>query len=39
MRDAPFGIAPDLGAGRAVVRERIVGIGELVEDRALAFAS
>ena len=39
MRDAPVGVAPDLGTGAAVVRERIVGIGELVEDDALAFVA
>ncbi len=38
VRDAPFGVAPDLGAGGFVVRERIVGVRELVEDHALAFA-
>ena len=38
MRDAPFGVPPDFRPGAAVVRERIVRIGELVEDDALAFA-
>src|SRR6267378_2656406 len=31
MRDPAFGVAPDLRAGGLVVRERVVGIGELVE--------
>jgi len=31
MGDRPLGIAPDLGAGAGIVRERIVGIAELVE--------
>src|SRR6185503_20227898 len=37
MRDAAAGIAPDFRAGSLVVRERIVRIGELVEDDALAI--
>src|SRR5687768_17236967 len=38
MRDLAVGIAPDLGPCRLVVATRVVGIGELVEHRALAFA-
>ena len=39
VRDRSAGVAPDLGTRSAVVRERIVGIGELVEDDALALAA
>src|SRR5208282_3638810 len=39
MRDAALSVAPDLRAGSLVVRERIVGIGELIEDDALAFSA
>ena len=38
VRDAPAGVAPDLGAGGLVVDARVVGVGELVEHTALAFA-
>ncbi|OIQ75420.1 hypothetical protein GALL_429110 [mine drainage metagenome] len=38
MGHAPVGVAPDLGAGRLVVRTRVVGVGELVEHAAAAFA-
>lgn len=37
MRDAAFGLLPQLGTGGFVVRQRIVGVGKLVEDDALAF--
>ena len=39
VRDRPAGVAPDLGTRSAVVRERIVGIRELVEDDALALVA
>jgi hypothetical protein len=35
----PSGVAPDLRPGALVVRQRIVGVGELVEHDALAFAT
>ena len=35
MGDAALRVAPDLGAGALVVRQRVVGIGELVEDQLL----
>src|SRR5262245_27847317 len=34
MGDGALRIAPDLGAGPLVVRKRIVGVGELIEDHA-----
>jgi hypothetical protein len=37
MRDPALGIAPDFRPGRLVVRQRVVLVGELVEDHALAF--
>ena len=36
--DAPFGVAPDLRPGGFVVRQRVVGVRELVEHRALLLA-
>ena len=38
MGDLALGVAPDFRAGALVVRERIVRVGELVEDDALALA-
>src|SRR3989442_12905223 len=38
MRDRPLGVAPDFRPRALVVRERIVGVGELVEDTSLALA-
>src|SRR5262249_47255689 len=39
VRDAAVRVAPDLRAGTFVVRQRIVGIGELVEDHALTLVA
>src|ERR1700761_8272004 len=39
VRDAAIGVAPELGSGGAVVRERIIRIGELIEDDALPFVA
>src|SRR5260370_8705814 len=38
MGDPALGVAPDLRAGGLVVHQRVIGIGELVEHRALALA-
>src|SRR5690606_21596446 len=38
MRDAPARLLPQLGTGGLVVDARVVGVGELVEHAALAFA-
>eukprot|EP01136_Pigoraptor_vietnamica_P017879 Opistho-1_new@63648 len=38
VRDLPLGVVPDLRAGGLDVDARVVGIGELVEHPALAFA-
>jgi lytic murein transglycosylase B len=38
VRDASFGVAPDLRTGRLVMRDGVVRVAELVEDHALAFA-
>ena len=38
MRDPAAGVAPDFGPRALVMRLRIVRIGELVEDKAFAFA-
>jgi len=38
MRDGPFRVAPDFRPRALVVRERIVGVGELIEDAPLALA-
>lgn len=37
MRDAAFGVAPQFGAGGLVMRKRVVRVGKLIEDDALAF--